>query len=65
MIDVSNIFNPTLTLPFLVKERELDFLVSPISKQGLFILGGKKEKKSDILLIKLQKDHYFLSFKIC
>jgi hypothetical protein len=37
----------------------------PLMKQGIFILGGKKEKKSDLLLIKLQKDHYFLSFKIC
>jgi len=34
-------------------------------KQGVFILGGKKEMKSDLLLIKLQKDHYFLCFKIC
>jgi hypothetical protein len=38
-----------------------DFLLT----QGIFILGGKKEKKSDLLLIKLQKYHYFLSFKIC
>jgi hypothetical protein len=37
----------------------------PLGKQGIFILGGKKEKKSDLLLIKLQKYHYFLSFKIC
>jgi hypothetical protein len=37
----------------------------PLQEQGIFILGGKKEKKSDLLLIKLQKDHYFLSFKIC
>jgi hypothetical protein len=36
-----------------------------LAKQGIFILGGKKEKKSDLLLIKLQKYHYFLSFKIC
>ncbi|MFM6000302.1 MAG: hypothetical protein ACKO95_11745 [Dolichospermum sp.] len=35
------------------------------SGQGVFILGGKKEMKSDLLLIKLQKDHYSLSFKIC
>jgi len=37
----------------------------PGHKQGVFILGGKKEMKSDLLLIKLQKDHYFLCFKIC
>jgi hypothetical protein len=54
-------------LDFLIspKERGLDSLISPLSKQGIFILGGKKEKKSDLLLIKLQKYHYFLSFKIC
>jgi hypothetical protein len=54
-------------LDFLIspKERGLDFLISPLCKQGIFILGGKKEKKSDLLLIKLQKYHYFLSFKIC
>jgi hypothetical protein len=40
-------------------------ILSPLVKQGIFILGGKKEKKSDLLLIKLQKYHYFLSFKIC
>jgi len=39
--------------------------VEQLFKQGIFILGGKKEKKSDLLLIKLQKYHYFLSFKIC
>jgi len=39
--------------------------VETLVKQGIFILGGKKEKKSDIFLIKLQKYHYFLSFKIC
>ena len=39
--------------------------MNPHLQQGVFILGGKKEKKSDLLLIKLPKDHYFLSFKIC
>ncbi|MGC8451445.1 MAG: hypothetical protein ACL9RN_00255 [Cylindrospermopsis raciborskii] len=38
---------------------------TPLKKQGVFKVGGKKEKESDLLLIKFQKDHYFGFFKKC
>ena len=37
----------------------------PLKRQGVFKVGGKKEKESDLLLIKFQKDHYFGFFKKC
>jgi hypothetical protein len=36
-----------------------------LKSQGVFKVGGKKEKESDLLLIKFQKDHYFGFFKKC
>ncbi|VXD14501.1 hypothetical protein PL9631_110040 [Planktothrix paucivesiculata PCC 9631] len=41
--------NPTLTLP--------------LSSQGVFIVGGKKENKSDLFLVKSKKDHFYLILK--
>jgi hypothetical protein len=38
---------------------------TPLKKQGVFKVGGKKEKESDLLLIEFQKDHYFGFFKKC
>ena len=51
--------------PLQLAEFDQQGALEALCQQGIFILGGKKEKKSDLLLIKLQKYHYFLSFKIC
>ncbi|HAO13491.1 MAG TPA: hypothetical protein DCQ51_20565 [Planktothrix sp. UBA8407] len=31
--------------------------------QGVFKVGGKKENKSDLFLLKLKKDHFYLILK--
>ena len=32
-------------------------------KQGVFKVGGKKENKSDLFLLKSKKDHFYLILK--
>lgn len=34
-----------------------------LSKQGVFKVRGKKENKSDLFLVKLKRDHFYLTLK--